>query len=236
MVANQLPSPEPSRVQSSPQPIIEEPEPEEEPTNNKPQLVVEPEPEPKETKNGILTPPMSEPSEPSEPEPKPAPKPAPKPEVKVRHDECKISRLTKLYLVKPAPRSPAKAPVARPRLSAPPTVPQTPPRLRPRASAPVTPSRPILPPPSSRSHLAIPSPAKLAPPRPHTSMSFRRSSAPERRVFSSKLPEKVIPPPVRPRAISKIYEGPTLSSLAKQRPYVSSRLSLTRAASRTSCL
>jgi hypothetical protein len=70
VVVKQLASPEPSRIASSPQPIIEEPEPEDEPlptpTVIKPApapILSKPEPVPEKTdsKHGILTPPISEP-------------------------------------------------------------------------------------------------------------------------------------------------------------------------------
>ncbi|KAG8694205.1 hypothetical protein FRC08_008631 [Ceratobasidium sp. 394] len=215
-VADQLFTPEPTRIQSSPQPIIEEPEPEEEAPTNEPapttpiQAPVQDSP-----KHGILTPPISEPE--STPVRKTEPKPVARPQT-----------------TGPPPRARARpAPAPSP---TPTSAPKTPSRPRPHSFAPS--SFAMLAPPVPRLHLT-PSPSKsttrasLAPPRAQTSLSIRRASAPARpvKLLSSKIPDKVLPPPVRPRTISKVYEGPTLASLAKQRPPVSSGLA-SRAVSR----
>ncbi|KAG8737294.1 hypothetical protein FRC10_008369 [Ceratobasidium sp. 414] len=215
-VADQLFTPEPIRVQSSPQPIIEEPEPEEEaPTNEHAPATPIQAPVQDNSKHGILTPPISE------PESTPVRKTEPKP-------------LARLHTTGPPTRvraRPAPAPSPTPT-----SAPKTPTRPRPRASAPA--SAATLAPPAPRLHLT-PSPSKsparvpLAPPRAQTSMSTRRVSAParSRAPLSSKIPDKVLPPPVRPRTMSKVYEGPTFASLAKQRPRVISGLA-SRAVSR----
>ncbi|CAE6449018.1 unnamed protein product [Rhizoctonia solani] len=243
----QLASPEPPRIASSPQPIIEEPEPEDEPlptpTVSKPAptpTLSKPEPalEKKDPKIGILTPPISEPEaraqvpiikkpEPAAVKPKTTPKRAP------RQSQGPAQASTSAIPAK-APRSttPSKA-TTPPKATLPAKAststllsPRTPIR-RPRASAPPT----LAPPPVPRLHLT-PSPPRvtkshsLAPQRPNTSMT--------RRVFSSKVPEKVLPPPVRPRAISKVYEGPTVSSLAKQKESIATRAAQSRAVSRAS--
>ncbi|CEL54524.1 hypothetical protein RSOLAG1IB_07127 [Rhizoctonia solani AG-1 IB] len=249
----QLASPEPSRIASSPQPIIEEPEPEDEPlptpTVIKPApapILSKPEPVPEKTdsKHGILTPPISEPEaraqvpiikkpEPAAVKPKPSPKRAP------RQSQGPAQASSSAIPAKaPHSATPPKV-TASPKAMTPPKAtvpvkaststllsPRTPIR-RPRASAPPT----LVPPPVPRLHLT-PSPPRatkpqsLAPQRPNTSMT--------RRVFSSKVPEKVLPPPVRPRAISKVYEGPTTSSLAKQKESVASRAAQSRTVSRAS--
>ncbi|KAG9078850.1 hypothetical protein FRC06_008136 [Ceratobasidium sp. 370] len=216
-VADQLFTPEPSRIQSSPQPIIEEPEPEEEAPADEPapatpiQAPVQEAP-----KHGILTPPISE------PESTPVRKTEPKPLAPSRpHTTGPPTRVRS----RPAP-APSPTPTS---------APKTPSRSRPRASAP---SAATLAPPVPRLHLT-PSPSKsparasLAPPRAQTSLSIRRASAPARSRVppSSKIPDKVLPPPVRPRTVSKVYEGPTIASLAKQKPAVSSGLA-SRAVSR----
>ncbi|CAE6444393.1 hypothetical protein ACGC1H_004919 [Rhizoctonia solani] len=239
----QLASPEPSRIASSPQPIIELPEPDDElvptPTVSKPapaSTKPEPAPEKKDLKHGILTPPISEPEirvqvpvvkkpEPAAVKPKTPPRRVPR--------QSQASSSAAPAPTKPSSSSPpaqASSSITLPKVAKPTSSnllsPRTPIR-RPRASAPPTttlvPSLPQL-------HLT-PSPTRVSksssqPPRPHTSMT--------RRVFSSKVPEKVLPPPVRPRAVSKVYEGPTLSSLAKQRGSISSRGTLSRAVSRAS--
>lgn len=225
-VVDQLLSPEPPRIQMSPQPIMEEPEAEEEAVLEvAPEPVAKPEPAPPvsvqdDPKHGILTPPISEP----ETVPISAPLPAPM-STPVRKTLAKTP-------VRPHTTSTATRLRPPPSSTGPPT---TPTRTRPRASAPVASSssstlsppisRTLAPPPVPRLRLT-PSPARptpsapSAPQRAQTSMSFRRSSAPARPIasYSSKVPAKVVPPPVRPRTISKVYEGPTISSLAKQRP------------------
>ncbi|GAB1517051.1 hypothetical protein RhiTH_000094 [Rhizoctonia solani] len=241
----QLASPEPPRIATSPQPIIEEPEPEDEPLPtptvskpaSKPPLTPnlskpEPVPNKKDPKHGILTPPISEPEaraqvpivkkpEPAAVKPKTPPKRAPR-----KSQE-------------PAQASSSTAPAKPPRATTPPkaTIPAKPststllsprtPIRRPRASAPPT----LAPPRVPRVQLTpspprAPKPQSLAPQRPNTSMT--------RRVFSSKVPEKVVPPPIRPRAVSKVYEGPTVSSLAKQKESVATRGAQSRAVSRAS--
>ncbi|KEP48499.1 hypothetical protein V565_122990 [Rhizoctonia solani 123E] len=241
----QLASPEPSRIASSPQPIIELPEPDDEPvptptvfkpapapTLSKP----EPAPEKKDPKHGILTPPISEPEVrvqvPVVKKPEPAavkPKTPPKRALRQPHASSSTT---------PAPTKPssvstpaqASSSTTLPKVAKPTSSnllsPRTPVR-RPRASAPPSTT---LAPSVSQLHLTL-SPTRVSksssqPPRPHTSMT--------RRVFSSKVPEKVLPPPVRPRAVSKVYEGPTMSSLAKRREPLGSRGTLSRAVSRAS--
>ncbi|KAG9125552.1 hypothetical protein FRC07_007162 [Ceratobasidium sp. 392] len=219
-VADQLLTPEPSRIQSSPQPIIEEPEPEEEaPKIAEPKIEPAPTtpiqaPVQDDTKHGILTPPISE------PESTPVRRTEPKPSVTRPHTTGPPTRVR----ARPAPAL-SPTPVSAPK------TPTRPPRSR-RPS--VATSSTLAPPPVPRLHLT-PSPAKaarasLAPPRAQTSLSIRRASAPAR-PLSSRIPDKILPPPVRPRTISKVYEGPTLSSLAKQKPTVSSGLA-SRAVSR----
>ncbi|KAH7340090.1 hypothetical protein B0J17DRAFT_649884 [Rhizoctonia solani] len=241
----QLASPEPSRIASSPQPIIEEPEPDDEPvptpTVSKvaPALTLskpEPAPEKKDPKHGILTPPISEPEvrvqvpvikkpEPAAVKHKTPPRRAPR----RSQGPAQASTSTAPVPAKvSSPSTPARAPTLItspkvPKASSSLLSPRTPIR-RPRASAP--PSTTLA--PRVPLHLT-PSPTRLIKPspeiqRPNTSMT--------RRVFSSKVPEKVLPPPVRPRAVSKVYEGPTLSSLAKQRDPFSSRGTQSRAVSR----
>ncbi|CAE7176145.1 unnamed protein product [Rhizoctonia solani] len=241
----QLASPEPPRIASSPQPIIELPEPEEDiaptptvpkhapaPTLSKP----EPAPEKKDPKHGILTPPISEPEvrvqvpvvkkpEPAAVKPKTSPRRAPRQSQGPAQASSSTAPVKVPSLTIPKASSsitPPKAPKASTSnlLS-----PRTPIR-RPRASAP--PATTLAPPAPAQS---TPSPIRVSkssaqPPRPNTSMT--------RRVFSSKIPEKVLPPPVRPRTVSKVYEGPTVSSLAKQRGSVSTRGTQSRAVSRAS--
>ncbi|CAE6539987.1 unnamed protein product [Rhizoctonia solani] len=248
----QLASPEPPRVANSPQPIIELPEPDDdEPT---------PTPEKKDPKHGILTPPISEPEvrvqapvvkkpEPAAVKPKTSPKRVPRQSQAPARASSSIApaptKAPSLSIpaqasssITPAQASSSVAPaqawssITSPKVAKATTSsllsPRTPIR-RPRASAP--PSTTLAPPapaPAPRPYLT-PSPARVSkpssqPPRPHTSMT--------RRVFSSKVPDKILPPPVRPRAVSKVYEGPTLSSLAKQRVPVGSRSPQSRAVSR----
>ncbi|CAE6379863.1 unnamed protein product [Rhizoctonia solani] len=253
----QLASPEPPRVASSPQPIIELPEPDDElvPT---PKVVSKPEPAPekKDPKHGILTPPISEPEVPVVKKPEPAavkPKISPKRVPRQPQGPARASSSTApapakasssstptqaLSLTTPAQASSSTTPaqasssITSPKVAKATTSsllsPRTPIR-RPRASAPPsTTLAPPVPAPAPRPYLT-PSPARVSksssqPPRPHTSMT--------RRVFSSKIPDKIVPPPVRPRAVSKVYEGPTLSSLAKQRVPIGSRSPQSRAVSR----
>ncbi|KAJ1310574.1 hypothetical protein OPQ81_007303 [Rhizoctonia solani] len=247
----QLASPEPPRIASSPQPIIEEPEPDDEPvptpTVAKPAPAVtlskpEPAADKKDPKHGILTPPISEPEvraqvpvvkkpEPAAVKPKTPPKRAPRRSQGPAQGSSSVAAPAKA----PSSSTPAQAsgstvsPRVLPKASTSNLLsPRTPVR-RPRASAP--PATTLAPVPSL--HLT-PSPARSTksslepsqPPRPNTSMT--------RRVYSSKVPEKVLPPPVRPRAVSKVYEGPTLSSLAKQRTPVGARGTQSRAVSRAS--
>ncbi|KAF8593740.1 hypothetical protein BDV93DRAFT_482268 [Ceratobasidium sp. AG-I] len=216
----------------SPQPIMEEPEAEEEEgvLEVKPEFVAKlepatPLPEQDDPKHGILTPPISEPE--AAPTPVPEPKLMTTP-VRKTHPKTPVR-----------PHTTSTATRLRPPPSSSTGPPPTPTRLRPRASAPAasSSSSTLAPPPMPRFRLT-PSPPKAAPSAPpapqrsQTSMSYRRSSAPARPAahYSSRVPEKVLPPPVRPRTISKVYEGPTLSSLAKQRPTVSGTTS--RAVSR----
>ncbi|KAG8760638.1 hypothetical protein FRC12_009529 [Ceratobasidium sp. 428] len=218
-VADQLLTPEPSRIQSSPQPIIEEPEPEEETPKNEPVPATPVQaPAQDDTKHGILTPPISE------PESTPVRKAEPKPPVTRPHTTGPPTRVR----ARPAP-APSPTPT-----STPANAPKTPIRARPRRPSVAT-SSTLAPPPVPRLHLT-PSPSKsaarvsLGPLRAQTSLSIRRASAPPR-VLSNKIPDRVLPPAVRPRTISKVYEGPTVSSLAKQKPAVVSGLA-SRAVSR----
>ncbi|QRW00887.1 hypothetical protein RhiJN_28905 [Ceratobasidium sp. AG-Ba] len=204
-VVERLLTPEPSRIQSSPQPIIEEPEPEELevkiPESQPIPITPIQAPPPEDSKHGILTPPISE------PESTPVRKAPTKPTVRP-HTTGPATRVR----TRPVPQATSPTPTI---------APKTPTRSRPRASAPT-----LAPPPVPRLHLT-PSPSRTTPrtpsvpPRSQTSMSSRRVSAPARTRLSSNIPDKVVPPPVRPRTISKVYEGPTISSLAKQKPLVS---------------
>ncbi|CAE6415109.1 unnamed protein product [Rhizoctonia solani] len=248
-IVTQLASPEPPRIANSPQPIIEEPEPDDEPlptptvfksspapTLSKP----EPAPEKKDPKHGILTPPISEPEVrvqvPVVKKPEPA---AVKPKIPKRAPRQSQGSAQASSSTAPAPAKPSSSSTPAPSSSTtPPKVPKAPkastsllsprtPIRRPRASAP--PSTTLAPPVPRLDF--TPSPIRatkstLQPPRPNTSMT--------RRVFSSRIPEKSLPPPVRPRTVSKVYEGPTISSLAKQRTLAGTKGIQSRAVSRAS--